>query len=121
MQEQTSPYPETLIHPRMFDVFFHLMKTVKLIRALLTDQRVPLLRKIGFVGSIIFLLVLLIFPDIFGEFVSSTLLPLIGTLLGVPIDAGFDWLAFALALVGLLRVFPAELVAEHYRHIFQRR
>ena len=39
-------------------------------------------------------------------------------LLGVPLDAGFDWLAFALAVVTLFRFFPAELVAEHYRRIF---
>jgi hypothetical protein len=104
----------------MFDVLFHLVKTGKLITALLTDQRVPLLRKLCFLGSIGFLLVLLIFPDIFGEFVTSTLLPFIGTLLGIPIDASFDWFAFVLAFMGLLRVFPPELVAEHYRRIFHR-
>jgi hypothetical protein len=38
--------------------------------------------------------------------------------LGVPLDAGFDWVAFALAVVSLLRFFPAELVAEHYQQIF---
>jgi hypothetical protein len=40
--------------------------------------------------------------------------------LGIPLDASFDWVAFALAIVTLLRFFPAELVAEHYRQVFQR-
>jgi len=39
-------------------------------------------------------------------------------LLGVPLDAGFDWVAFALVVVTLLRFFPAEILAEHYRRIF---
>jgi hypothetical protein len=65
------------------------------------------------------LAVLLFFPDALGEFVTSTLLPFVGTVLGIPIDAGFDWVAFALALVSLLKFFPGELVAEHYGRIFR--
>jgi hypothetical protein len=118
MQQSSSSMPETLVHPRTFDVFFHLFKTMKLLSALLTDGRVPFVRKVLFLGSIAFLLVLLIFPDIFGELMTSTILPLIGTVLGIPLDAGFDWLAFALAIVGLLRVFPPEIISDHYQRIF---
>jgi hypothetical protein len=73
-----------------------------------------------FFGSILFVLVLLLFPDALGEVFLSAVLPLVGTVLGVPIDAGFDWVVFAMVLVSLLKVFPVELVSEHYRRVFQR-
>jgi hypothetical protein len=38
--------------------------------------------------------------------------------LGVPLDAGFDWIAFSLVVVNLLRFFPAEILSEHYQQIF---
>jgi len=106
--------------PKRLDIFFHIGKTFRLIGSLIADPRIPLWRKALFFGSIGGLLVILLFPDILGEFVMSTVLPLAGTVLGIPIDAGFDWLAFALAIVTLLRFFPAELVAEHYRQVFQK-
>lgn len=104
--------------PRRFDTFWHAAKTGRLIKALLTDRRVPFWRKALFFGSIGALLIVLLFPDALGEVVLSTVFPLVGTVLGVPLDAGFDWVAFALAVVSLLRFFPDELVAEHYRQIF---
>ena len=105
--------------PRRLDIFLHASKTLKLIGSLLSDARIPLWRKALFFGSIAGLLVILLFPDALNEFVLSTALPLAGTALGIPIDAGFDWLAFALAMVSLLRFFPPELVAEHYRYVFR--
>ena len=107
--------------PKRLDIFFHLTKTFKLIGALISDRRIPLWRKALFFGSISGLLLILLFPDALGEVVMSTILPLAGTILGIPIDAGFDWVAFALAIVTLLRFFPADLVAEHYRQVFQKR
>ncbi len=104
--------------PRRFDILWHAAKTGRLIKALMTDRRVPLWRKALFFGSISALLIVLLFPDALNEVVLSTVFPLVGTVLGVPLDAGFDWVAFALAVVSLLRFFPAELVAEHYRQIF---
>ncbi len=106
--------------PRRSDIFLHAIKTFKLMGALVTDRRVPLWSKLLFVGAIAGLLALLLFPDVLDEVVLSAILPLVGTLLGLPLDAGFDWLAFALALVSLLHIFPAPLVAEHYGRIFQR-
>lgn len=108
------------VRPRRIDIFLHAFKTLKLIGALVTDRRVPLWSKLFFAGAIAALLTLLLFPDILDEAVLSAVLPLVGTLLGVPLDAGFDWLAFAMALVSLLHVFPTSLVAEHYGRIFQR-
>jgi hypothetical protein len=118
-QSKTMSHPaRPLVRPKRLDIFFHGIKTFKLVGALLTDRRVPLMRKALFLGSVGALLVILIFPDALGEFVLSTVLPLVGTVLGVPLDAGFDWVAFALLIVNLLRFFPAEVVAEHYRNIF---
>jgi len=109
---------KNLAHPRRRDIFLHAGKTFRLIGHLLSDPRVPIVRKVLFLGSVGALLLVLLFPDAFNEAFLSTVLPLVGTVLGIPIDAGFDWIAFALIMVNLLRFFPAELVAEHYSDIF---
>jgi len=111
-------YEGEKLRPRRRDIFFHAGKTFKLIGGLMTDRRVSLWRKLLFVGSVGGLLLLLFFPDLFSEAVLSTVLPIVGTIAGVPIDAGFDWMVFALVAVNLLKFFPAELVAEYYRNIF---
>src|SRR2546430_2613269 len=118
LQPKQRPQPKQQLQPRRRDVFFHAVKTFKLIKALLVDRRIPIWRKGMFVASLGALLVVLIFPDLLGEFIASTVLPIIGTVLGVPLDAGLDWMAFALLMVSFLRVFPAEVVAEHYQRIF---
>ncbi len=121
LQEQKQPgATRPLAHPKRRDIFLHGAKTLKLIGALLTDPRIPLWRKAFFFASIGGLAVVLFFPDAINEVFLSTIMPVLGTVLGVPLDAGFDWVAFALAVVGLLRFFPPELVAEHYQHIFRR-
>jgi hypothetical protein len=105
--------------PRRMEIFWHIAKTGRLIKALILDRRIALWRKAFFFGAIGGLLFILLFPDLLNETVMSTVLPLAGTVLGVPLDAGFDWLAFAIAVVTLFRFFPPELVAEHYRQIFR--
>jgi hypothetical protein len=105
--------------PRRMEIFWHIAKTGRLIKALILDRRIALWRKAFFFGAIGGLLFILLFPDLLNETVMSTVLPLAGTVLGVPLDAGFDWLAFAIAVVTLFRFFPSELVAEHYRQIFR--
>lgn len=115
MQHQTGYVPA---RPKRFDIFLHAIKTSKLIGVLLCDKRIFVLRKIAFVCLITGLLALLLFPDAFNEVVLSTVLPIVGTILGIPLDAGLDWIAFALLIVNLLRLFPAEIVAEHYEQIF---
>jgi hypothetical protein len=104
--------------PRRRDIFLHAGKSFRLVGGLMIDRRISLWRKLFFVGSLGGLLVLLFFPDLFGEFFLSTVLPFIGTVAGVPLDAGFDWMVFALVAVNLFRFFPPELVAEYYRLIF---
>ena len=116
MQQQISK--RTPEYPRRRDVFFHFGKTGRLIGALFTDRRIPLARKILFILVVAALLAILIFFDTLGELALSAVLPVVGTALGVPIDAGFDWTAFALLAVNLLHIFPTYLVAEHYDEIF---
>jgi hypothetical protein len=122
MQEQVYTRTRTnlLLHPKRLDMLFHAGKSLKLVGSLITDPRIAFWRKGLFFGALALLLALLLFPDVFGEFVLSTVLPLVGTVLGVPLDAGFDWLTFALVIVSLLRLFPPELVSEHYRSIFKK-
>ncbi len=109
---------QQVVQPKRFDIFFHAIKTFKLLGALLADRRIPIFRKLAFLGSIGFLLMLLFFPDLLNEAFLSTVLPVIGTVIGVPIDAGVDWTAFALLLVNFLRFFPPDIVSEHYQQIF---
>jgi hypothetical protein len=118
IQQQTSTRRLSRKRPRRWDVFFHAGKTFRLIGSLVADRRIALWRKGLFFISMAALLILLLFPDIFNEFVLSVVLPVVGTVLGIPLDAGFDWIAFALVVVSLLRFFPAELVTEHYRLIY---
>ncbi len=106
------------IQPKRYELFFHIIKTFKLLGALIADRRVSALRKLAFLGSIAFLLALLFFPDLINEAFLSTVLPVVGTVIGVPIDAGVDWTAFALLMVNFMRFFPEDIVSEHYQQIF---
>ena len=52
---------------------------------------------------------------------ASLLLPVVGPLVDLPADAALDWtVAIALA-PALLRLLPADIVAEHQAAIFWRR
>ena len=109
---------QAAVQPKRSELFFHLIKTFHLLGALLTDRRVPFFRKLAFLGLIAFFIAILFFPDLLSEAFLSTILPVIGTVLGVPIDAGVDWMAFALLLVNFMRFFPDDIVSEHYQRIF---
>lgn len=99
-------------------LLIHLDKTGNLVYALLRDRRVPIGNKVLFVSSLILFLGLLLFPDSFNELALSIVLPLLGTILGIPIDLGIDWIVIIFLLPNLLRVFPVWLVAEHYQTYF---
>lgn len=112
--------PRKIVHPKRRDVFFHFIKTGRLISSLFTDRRVSLVRKVSFFVIVLAFLAILIFPDALDEIGLSIVLPVVGTVLGIPLDAGFDWIAFALVSVSLLRIFPAEIVSEHYQRLFEK-
>lgn len=126
MQQQTKQMtraekyevPHKLAHPKRRDIFFHAIKTSRLVGALSKDRRIPVIRKVCFFGIILALILILLFPDAIDETILSVALPFVGTILGIPLDAGFDWIALALVSVSLLRIFPAEVVSEHYQRLF---
>jgi len=98
-------------------MLFHFRKTVHLVQAVLADRRVPALRKALFLWALAFLLVALLVPDA-GSALASLLLPVIGPLIDLPADAALDW-SVAIALAPwLLRLLPADVVAEHQAAIF---
>ena len=119
-QTTNTALPDRIAHPKRRDIFFHFIKTGRLIGALSKDRRVSIVRKVLFFGSILLLLAILLFPDALDEIGLSVVMPFVGTILGIPLDAGFDWIAFALFSISLLRIFPAEIVSEHYQQLFHK-
>ena len=99
---------------------FHLLKTFRLVEAVLWDKRVSLIRKGAYLGGIGILLVLLLFPEVLAD--SATLLTPFFSLVGVelPVEGSIDWLALALGSFSLLSLFPKEILGEHYERIFHR-
>jgi|SRR5581483_2624883 len=125
MPQQLTGYPapqapRKMARPKRLDIFLHMIKTSRLLGALGKDGRISIARKVFFFGAILALLLILLFPDALDEAFLSLVMPIVGTVLGVPLDAGFDWIAFALAVVSLLRIFPAPIVSEHYERVFRK-
>lgn len=98
-----------------FQAITHLPRTLKVAGATLSDTRVNLLPKIMFIGSIVFILAALLTPEVLAEFVA--LVPGVGDLLaviGIPVDGAIDWLALGIAALNLMKLFPQEIVNEHF-------
>ncbi|HEU0025477.1 MAG TPA: hypothetical protein VFQ25_00035 [Ktedonobacterales bacterium] len=95
----------------------HLPRTLKIAGNVLKDARVSVVPKIMFVSGIIALLAALLTPEALAEFVN--VFPVIGQLLGVleiPVDGAIDWLAIGFAALNLMRLFPQDVVNEHYNN-----
>ena len=116
-KQPSQPLPK---QPRRRDMVFHLLKTFRLVEAVLWDKRVSLIRKGAYLGGIAILLVLLLFPEVLAD--SATLLTPLFSLVGVelPVEGSIDWLALALGSFSLLSLFPKEILGEHYERIFHR-
>ncbi len=123
MAQQTQQKTPTQAHrqPKKTDLVFHSIKTVKLVGAVLSDKRVALVRKVAYLGLIGGLLALLLFPEALGDFFTAVtpFLPLVG--IELPAEGTVDWLVFALATSSLLKIFPKEIVGEHYDRLFRRK
>ena len=119
-QQQTSAKQNQQQHgqPKRTDLIFHLVKTGKLVAAVLGDRRVNILRKVVYLGAVGVLLALLLFPEALAE--VATLVTVVFPFLEIPADATIDWVAFAVATFTLLKVFPKEIVGEHYDRLFRR-
>ena len=105
--------------PGRLEAFRHPGRTFKFIVTLLTDPRIPISRKALFIIGIGALLSLLPLPDAVSIFILSIAFPLVGTVAGVPLDIGADWMAIILLFPMLFHIFPDHIRAEHYQQIFR--
>jgi len=98
-----------------FQAIAHLPRTLKVAGATLQDARVKLFPKIMFIGSMAFILAALLTPEALGELVAFV--PGLGDVLaiiGIPVDGAIDWLALGIAALNLMKLFPQEIVNEHF-------
>jgi hypothetical protein len=102
--------------PNPVQLLFHVGKTSRLAGSILADPRVTIFRKILFIGSILLLLLALLAPETLGDVFSTTLFPILG--IELPSEAALDWIAVVIAAFNMLKVFPEEVVADHYRRLF---
>jgi hypothetical protein len=99
-------------------MLLHLGKTFALTGAVLSDRRVHWLPKMAFIGMIGALMAGLIFPEMAVD--ALAVIPTAGLdLLGIPAEAGIDWMVFGVAAFNLLKLFPADIVGEHYDRLFR--
>ncbi|HEY7783040.1 MAG TPA: hypothetical protein VIC85_22810 [Ktedonobacterales bacterium] len=109
--------------PNPVSMVLHLFKTMGLALALLADPRVHPGRKIVFVAVLGLLIAAVLGVEGVSE-VATNILPVVGQVFGIGelgVDAVVDWAVFGVVAYNLLRLFPAEIVAEHYREIFNRK
>ena len=109
------------VKPKWGALLIHLRKTVALIGAVLGDPRVHWIRKTVFLGTIAVLVAALIGGDAVNDFVDGLFLPFFGNVLGIPIDGTFDWVFLSVFAYNLLKLFPPEIVGEHYDRLFHAR
>ena len=104
-------------------MFFHIRKTFKLASAVLHDPRVHWLPKLAFIISAGTLGCAVLFPEAVGDLFALGI-PGVGwaaDMLGLPTEVTFDWVAAAVAMFNLLKLFPPEIVGEHYDRLFRSR
>jgi hypothetical protein len=98
-----------------YQALAHLPRTLKVANATIHDQRVKLMPKLLFIGSIVFVLAALLTPEMLAEVVAF--IPGLGDLLaiaGLPIDGAIDWLALGITALNMMKLFPQEIVNEHF-------
>jgi hypothetical protein len=108
------------VKPKWGALLIHLRKTFALIGAVLGDPRVHWIRKTLFLGTIAALVAALIGGDAVNDFLDGLVFPIFGNVLGIPIDGTFDWIALSVAAYNLLKLFPPEIVGEHYDRLFRK-
>lgn len=104
--------------PNFVQMIFHVGRTSRLAGALLRDPHISIFRKIFFLGAIAGLILALALPESVGE-LASTILPFIGPAIGLSGDIAIDWVAATVIGFNLLRIFPPEIVGEHYDRLFR--
>ncbi|MFI5273469.1 MAG: hypothetical protein ACHQ4H_10605 [Ktedonobacterales bacterium] len=120
----TGPAATTTTRPNPWALLFHFRKTFSLIGAVLHDARVHWLPKTIFLTCLGALLAAVLFPEVAADTLALIGIPGLGALfdaLGLPIDASIDWAAFSVAAFNLLKLFPTDIVGEHYDSLFRSR
>ena len=110
--------------PNPIAMLFHMFKSVSLAVSLLVDPRVHTARKAVFITVIGALIAAAIGIEGVGEAVTQLLnvVPGLGAFIGVgeiPVDVTIDWVLVAAAMFNLLKLFPKEIVGEHYDRLFR--
>lgn len=109
--------------PNPIAMLFHMAKTFALTGSLLTDSRIHPARKAVFMTVMGVLLAAALGVDAAGELVTN-LVPVVGQFVGlgeIPVDAAIDWVVLSVAAFNMLKVFPTEIVGEHYDRLFRRK
>lgn len=114
-----SATPPPTARPNPLQMIFHIGRTTRLTGALLRDPRISIFRKLFFLLCIAALVVVVILPADVTQALLESVLPFVGPLLGIPADIAVDWVAAAVAGYNLLRIFPPEIVGEHYDRLFR--
>jgi hypothetical protein len=110
--------------PNPFAMVLHLVKTFSLTGSVLGDSRVHPARKVAFVTAMAALIGAALGVEGITEGVTQVLnvVPGLGLALGVgeiPLDGAIDWVLVGVAAFNLLKLFPAEVVGEHYDRLFR--
>ena len=118
----TNAQPTTQSTVRQASLLFHMGKTAALVNAIMKDARVHWLPKFFFFGVLGALLLALLFPESAAEIIGLGI-PGIGwglDAIGIPVDATVDWAVLGVAAFNLLKLFPKEVVGEHYDRLFHK-
>jgi hypothetical protein len=112
--------------PNPVQLILHVFKTIALAGSLLGDRRINPVRKGAFVIIISLLIAAALGVEGIGEILTEFLnvVPGLGVLLGIgeiPVDATVDWILVAVVAFNLLKLFPADIVGEHYDRLFRRK
>lgn len=114
--------PTTQGNVKPTSLLFHLGKTSALVTAIMQDARVHWLPKVFFFGALGALLLALLFPESIAD-LGGVFTPVIGwafDAIGIPAEATLDWAVLGVAAFNLLKLFPKEIVGEHYDSIFRK-
>lgn len=112
----------TSTRPNQFSLLLHFRKTGMLVAAVMGDARVHPIRKLAFFGLLGLLMALMLVPELSLD-AASLLVPVLGWMgipFEIPAEAGVDWVVFGVAAFNLLKLFPTEVVGEHYDRLFRK-
>ena len=104
-------------------LLFHIRKTFMLASAVLHDSRVHWMPKVAFLVSAGALALVVLVPELGIDGIMAAVpgLGWIGDALGIPAEASLDWVAATVAAFNLLKLFPSDIVGEHYDALFRKR